>query len=142
MESEDGSYYPQFRGYYEWYPEDAKFFTIDELPLSSGDSLSINITATSTTTGIIYLENETTGDYQSFQYDEPDYPLTGKYAEWIVEEFSSDPVPFFGSIDFTSTLAITSDGNSFDASSASLVQVEDGRLNANLEGAIVSVSVV
>lgn len=110
IESDDGSYYPQFRGYYEWYPEDAQFFSTDELPLSSGDTLYVNITATSATTGTIYLENETQGKAQSFNFVEPNYPLTGKYAEWIVEEFSDVAIPSFGSITFTSNFATTSDG--------------------------------
>ncbi|KAJ5453490.1 uncharacterized protein N7458_004446 [Penicillium daleae] len=118
----------------EWYPEGPQFYTIDELPLSSGDTFYINITATSKTTGTIYLENETNGISQSFNFDEPSYPLTGRYAEWIVEEFSEDPVPYFGSINFASTWATTWDGNAFDVSSASLVQVDDNRLQAAING--------
>lgn len=141
IQSDDGSYYPQFRGYYEWYPEGPQFYAIDELPLSNGDTLYINITATSKTTGTVYLENETNGISQSFNFDEPDYPLTGRYAEWIVEEFSENPVPYFGSINFASTWATTWDGNSSDASSASLVQVDDDRLQAAISGSTVSISV-
>ncbi|KAJ5815170.1 hypothetical protein N7474_006947 [Penicillium riverlandense] len=141
VKSHDGSYLPQFRGYYEWYPEDAQFFTTDDLPLTSGDALYINITATSTTTGTIYLENKNNRKSQTFSFDEPSYPLTGKYAEWIVEEFSENPVPFFGSINFASPLATTSNGDSFDISSASLIQADSG-LKSALNNTAVSVSAV
>ncbi|KAJ5120465.1 acid proteinase [Penicillium bovifimosum] len=142
IESDDGSYYPQFRGYYEWYPEDAQFFSTDELPLSSGDTLYVNITAHSATTGTIYLENETQGKSKSFDFDEPSYPLRGRYAEWIVEEFSDVTLPAFGSITFDSNLAITSHGTSFDGSSASLIQADTGLKASRASGGAVSVSVV
>jgi hypothetical protein len=98
----------------------------NELPLKSGDVLLVSINATSSTTGTVYLENRNTGLSFTHDFNEPDLPLAGRYAEWIVEEFVRNEVPsnaVFG----------------FDASSASLVQVDDGRLRASFEGSDVKV---
>lgn len=133
IEAADGTYEPQFRGYFEWYPEEANFFTIDELPLSSGDTLLVRIVASSSTKGTVYLENERTGESKEYNFDEPSYALTGTYAEWIVEEFSNNTVPSNCIFEFQSAEAQMQNGQTLDASSGSLVQVEDGRLVASFE---------
>lgn len=133
IEAADGTYEPQFRGYFEWYPEEAKFFTTDELPLSSGDTLLVRIVASSSTQGTVYLENERTGKSKEYNFDEPSYALTGKYAEWIVEEFSNNAVPSNCIFEFQSAEAQMQNGQKLDASSGSLVQVDDGRLVASFE---------
>lgn len=133
IEAADGTYEPQFRGYFEWYPEEANFFTIDELPLSSGDTLLVRIVASSSTKGTVYLENNSTGESKEYNFDEPSYALTGTYAEWIVEEFSSNTVPSNCIFEFQAAEAQMQNGQTLDASSGSLVQVEDGRLVASFE---------
>lgn len=140
VQANDGSYEPQFRGYFEWYPEEAMFFEPGQLPLSSGDVLYVNINASSTTSGTVYLENERTGQYMTHTFNEPQYPLQGTYAEWIVEEFKNNPVPSDSLFKFQSTAAYTANGNQIAASSASLVQVTDGRLSASFDGSGVDVS--
>jgi hypothetical protein len=57
VQAADKSYYPQFRGYFEWYKRDPLFSEPNELPLKSGDVLLVSINATSSTTGTVYLEN-------------------------------------------------------------------------------------
>jgi hypothetical protein len=136
----DKSYYPQFRGYFEWYKRDPLFSEPDQLPLKSGDVLLVSINATSSTTGTVYLENRNTGLSFTHDSNEPDLPLTGRYAEWIVEEFVGNQVPSNAVFEFQSTLASTAGGKSFDASAASLVQVDDGRLRASFEGSDVKVA--
>jgi hypothetical protein len=136
----DKSYYPQFRGYFEWYKRDPLFSEPDQLPLKSGDVLLVSINATSSTTGTVYLENRNTGLSFTHDFNEPDLPLTGRYAEWIVEEFVGNQVPSNAVFEFQSTLASTAGGKSFDASAASLVQVDDGRLRASFEGSDVKVA--
>jgi hypothetical protein len=139
VQAADRSYYPQFRGYFEWYKRDPLFSEPNELPLKSGDVLLVSINATSSTTGTVYLENRNTGLSFTHDFNEPDLPLAGRYAEWIVEEFVRNEVPSNAVFDFQSTLASTAGGKSFDASSASLVQVDDGRLRASFEGSDVKV---
>jgi hypothetical protein len=139
VQAADKSYYPQFRGYFEWYKRDPLFSEPNELPLKSGDVLLVSINATSSTTGTVYLENRNTGLSFTHDFNEPDLPLTGQYAEWIVEEFVRNEVPSNAVFDFQATLTSTAGGKSFDASSASLVQVDDGRLRASFEGSDVKV---
>jgi hypothetical protein len=140
VQEADKSYYPQFRGYFEWYKRDPLFSEPDQLPLKSGDVLLVSINATSSTTGTVYLENRNTGLSFTHDSNEPDLPLTGRYAEWIVEEFVGNQVPSNAVFEFQSTLASTAGGKSFDASAASLVQVDDGRLRASFEGSDVKVA--
>jgi hypothetical protein len=140
VQEADKSYYPQFRGYFEWYKRDPLFSEPDQLPLKSGDVLLVSINATSSTTGTVYLENRNTGLSFTHDFNEPNLPLTGRYAEWIVEEFVGNQVPSNAVFEFQSTLASTAGGKSFDASAASLVQVDDGRLRASFEGSDVKVA--
>lgn len=135
--SDNGDYYPQFRGYYEWYPGGANFFSTDELPLASGDSLFIKLTVTTETSGTVYLENQSTGKSQSFDFDEPNYPLTGRYAEWIVEQFADNVLPDFGSIEFSGNVAGLQDGSTDDSSAASLIQITTDDMFVKLQDASV-----
>jgi hypothetical protein len=133
VQASDGTYVPQFRGYFEWYPEGANFSSPNEFPLLSGDTLLVRIVASSSTQGTVYLENGRTGESKEYTFDEPLYPLTGQYAEWIVEEFNSNALPSNCIFEFQSTKAQMNDGQTLDASSASLVQVQDGRLVASFD---------
>ena len=136
-----GKYISQFRGYLEWFYNSPEYFGPTDLTLSSGNTLSITVNATSPTTGIVSLENLSTGPSRSRVFHEPNYPLIGRVAEWIVEEFPGDKeVPSNSSFEFRSTKVYTANGQVFDASLGYLAQVYDNRLKARFEGSNVKVT--
>lgn len=77
-----------FDAWYEWYPDYAYDF---EMGLAAGDVISIWVQSYSPSEGIIYIENQTTGETASQELKAPDEKsnLAGQNAEWIVEDFQS-----------------------------------------------------
>jgi hypothetical protein len=140
-----GEIVPILDGWYEWYPLNPEFISVSDLPISAGDSLFMNVTLYTSTSGIMILENLTTGKSVQRTMEEPKYPLQGAYAEWILEGFyNSDTqqlqaLPDFGSIVFSDTTATTSSGNVYNAESASLVQLAEPGLSASMSGSSVNI---
>jgi hypothetical protein len=96
--------------WYEWFPAPSYDFT--GITLSGGDVVTLTVTASSSTSGTVKIENLTNGQTASESLTS-DTPLCGQDAEWIVEDFttntSSGPsqVPFadFGTVAFTNVVA-------------------------------------
>lgn len=103
----DGS----LEAWYEWFPEPS--FTYD-LDISAGDQLRMTVFAHDTNSGNSTIENLTTGQSASHQFENMSESLCLTDAEWIVEDFESggESVPFanFGDIDFTDAEARSPDG--------------------------------
>ena len=87
--------------WHEWYPDYSATFS--DLSISAGDVIRANVTAFSTTSGIATIENLTTGQSEHKNLSST-YPLCGKDAEWIVEDFTHNDktIPFanFGTVTF------------------------------------------
>lgn len=104
--NQDGS--ASFDAWYEWYPDYAYDF---EMGIAAGDVISIWIQSYNPSEGVIYIENETTGETASQQLKAPDNKshLAGKNAEWIVEDFQSGGklvnLVDFGTVTFTDAKA-------------------------------------
>ncbi|KAF8128718.1 peptidase G1 [Boletus edulis] len=105
-----------YDAWYEWYPDNAYYFA--DFSMSVGDVIRVSVTATSTTSGNVQVENLSNGQSASQQLSSA-YALCGQNAEWIVEDFNENgtPVPFanFGTVTFwdaaaTGTGTYTPDG--------------------------------
>ncbi len=72
------------QAWYEWYPANA--VTISNLTINPGDSVFVQIWATSSTQGRLYFVNFTTAKSVSLTFSAPSgTTLAGDSAEWIVE---------------------------------------------------------
>lgn len=104
--NQDGS--TSFDAWYEWFPDYAYDF---EMGIAAGDVISIWIQSYNPSEGVIYIENETTGETASQQLKAPDgkSKLAGQNAEWIVEDFQSGGklvnLVDFGTVTFTEAKA-------------------------------------
>jgi len=101
-----------FDAWYEWYPDYAYDFS--GITISAGDTITMTVTATSTTSGTAVIENVTTGKTVTHTFSGQSAALCETNAEWIVEDFESGGslVPFadFDSVTFTGASATTSSG--------------------------------
>lgn len=125
----DGS--PHYSAWYQWYPEAS--VTWPDFELQAGDVVETTVNATSKTSGICIVENKSTGQKASktIEAPKPSSTLSGKNAEWIVEDFLSNgsPVPLvdFGEITFEESKAETKKGKSVGVSGATpYIMVIDG----------------
>ncbi|KAI9742186.1 MAG: hypothetical protein M1818_004086 [Claussenomyces sp. TS43310] len=104
----DGSY----DAWYEWIPNGSVSF--DNFDISEGDSIYMEVDASSKTSGKAILENMTTGQKVTHTFSSPPSSLCETNAEWIVEDFEEDgslvPLANFGSITFTGASASGSSG--------------------------------
>ena len=111
-------------GWYEWYPDYAYDFS--GISFSSGDSVQLTVTASSTTSGTAKIENLTTGKTVTKSITSSS-ALCEEDAEWIVEDYEEDGslVPFanFGKVTFTSASATSGSGSS-GPSSATIIDIE------------------
>ena len=116
--------------WYEWYPQSLIYF--DNFEVSPGDSVSFSVHATSSTTGIVTVENNSKGTSTSTNVNAPasDNALAGQNAEWIYEDFSSGGglVPFaaFTPASLTSCSAVTSGGTTETLDGATILDIEQG----------------
>ena len=111
--------------WYEWYPDYAYDFS--GISFSPGDSVTLTVTASSTTGGSAVIENNTTGKKVSHAFSgQP--ALCQTNAEWIVEDFEegSSLVPFanFGTVTFTGASATTTSGSTVGPSGSTLIDIE------------------
>ncbi|EPS99593.1 hypothetical protein FOMPIDRAFT_1124041 [Fomitopsis schrenkii] len=101
-----------YGAWYEWYPEPS--YDFDSISFSAGDSVQLTVTASSTTSGTVVIENLSTG--QTVTQDlTSSYELCEENAEWIVEDYEEGDslVPFadFGTVTFTGASATTGSGS-------------------------------
>ncbi|EKM56249.1 uncharacterized protein PHACADRAFT_140865 [Phanerochaete carnosa HHB-10118-sp] len=101
-----------YQAWYEWFPEAAYNFT--DINFSPGDSVTLTVTASSTTSGTVVITNNSKD--QSVQRAlTSDSALCQQDAEWIIEDFEENgsQVPFanFGTVTFTDASAGTSTGS-------------------------------
>jgi Peptidase A4 family len=141
-----------YDAWYEWLPADAYDFS--GITISAGDTIEMNVTATSKSSGTATVTNQSNGDSvtKTWTSSETEADLCEENAEWIVEDFteiSSDgeeslaPFPAFETITFTDAIAIK-DGSTVTASDAEtidLINEEDEIITtASVDGDTVTVT--
>ncbi|KAH9940060.1 aspergillopepsin [Epithele typhae] len=114
-----------YDAWYEWYPDYAYDFS--GISFSSGDTVTVTVTATSKTAGTAKITNVSTGKSVSHSFS--GQPSLCEYnAEWIVEDFEegSSLVPFanFGTVTFTNAKATTNSGSTVTPSGSDLIDIE------------------
>jgi len=117
LEGSTATYY----AWYEWYPDEPSITHYSEtFPLEAGDSVTLQVEASSTTSGTASVTNHRTGQTISQTFSGQATPLCQFDADWIVENYYTESgsnitfMPFadFGSIDFESASAGTISGDS------------------------------
>lgn len=114
-----------YDAWYEWYPDYAYDFS--GIDISAGDTITVTVTASSTTSGSAVITNESNGQQVS-QDITSSSALCEQNAEWIVEDFEEDGglVPFanFGTVTFSNAAATLVSGGSIDPSGADTIDIE------------------
>lgn len=114
---------PSFDAWYEWYPDYAYDF---DLTVSAGDTITMSVTATSTSKGSAVIDNVTTGKSVTHTFTTSEGDLCEYDAEWIVEDFEEGVslVPFadFDEVVFTDAYA-TSGSSTIKAGSGSIIDI-------------------
>jgi hypothetical protein len=119
-----------FDAWYEYYPDYAYEFS--GLSISEGDVISVSITVSSSTKGVVVVDNESTGVSKTKTLSAPEATasLGGQNAEWIVEDFlsGSSMVPFadFNTVTFTGAEATTASGSTVDLDDAIIIDIKSG----------------
>jgi len=116
---------PSFDAWYEWFPDQS--YTFEGFGVSAGDTIDMNVVATSATSGTATLTNQNTGQTISHSFDgDVQGNLCQTNAEWIIEDFSegNSLVPFadFTTVTFTGASAI-SNGATVDSTGAEIVDI-------------------
>ncbi|KAH9931596.1 peptidase A4 family-domain-containing protein [Fomitopsis serialis] len=113
-----------YDAWYEWYPDYAYDFS--GISFSSGDTVKLTVTASSTTAGKAVIENVSTGKTVSKSITSSS-ALCEENAEWIVEDYEegSSLVPFadFGTVTFTGASASTGSGST-GPSGATIIDIK------------------
>lgn len=130
-----------FYAWYEWYP--AATQVIDIGTISAGDSISVSISAASTTQGTVVLENNTTGKKFSKTVTSSDALCLGA-VEWIMEDVTFDDdktgLANFGTCTFTNAAFTSSKTESL--SSATIYDIVDDKSETLTSSKVTSNSVV
>ncbi|KZP14588.1 hypothetical protein FIBSPDRAFT_912759 [Athelia psychrophila] len=117
-----------YDAWYEWFPDYAYDFS--GISFSSGDTVTVTVTASSTTSGSAVIKNKTTGVTVTQQITSTS-ALCEQNTEWIVEDFEEGGslVGFadFGSVVFTGASATTTTG-SIGPGSATLIDIEQNNV--------------
>jgi hypothetical protein len=118
-----------YDSWYEWYPDYAYDFS--GFPVSAGNVIQVDITATSTTKGTVSLTNVSTGKKVSQTLNAPSgSTLCRTNAEWIVEDFEENgslvALSNFGTVVFTNAGTTLSTGGSEGLSSATVIDLKQG----------------
>ncbi|KAJ6614130.1 peptidase A4 family-domain-containing protein [Mycena sp. CBHHK59/15] len=120
---EDGE--ASYDAWYEYYPAVSHDFS--GITIHAGDTITVSVIASSSTSGTAEITNETTGKTVSKKLSSS-AKLCGQNAEWIVEDFEegSSLVPFanFGTVTFTSAEATMSSGSTVGPSGATLIDIK------------------
>jgi len=116
-----------YDAWYEWYPQVSHDFS--DFTFTAGDVISVSVTATSTTTGNVILENMTTGKTvtEAVSARTSASALGGQNAEWIVEDFEEGgslvSLVNFGTVEFSECVATTSSGSTEGPTSATIIDI-------------------
>ncbi|KAG8992573.1 hypothetical protein FRB94_011492 [Tulasnella sp. JGI-2019a] len=114
--------------WYEWYP--AVSIDFEGVTMAAGHSVAITVTATSSTSGTVVMENKSTKQIAT-SFVNSTYPLCQQNAEWIVEDFEQDgsmlPFANFGTITFTESYATTLAGAKLDTTNTTIINIEQYR---------------
>jgi hypothetical protein len=126
----DGSY----DAWYEWIPDYSHSFT--NFQISAGDSIYMEVDASSKSKGVATLENLTTGQKVTHTFTNTPSTLCETNAEWIVEDFESGGslIPFanFGTVTFTDASASGSRGTVTPRGGTIIdIQDQDGNVLTN-----------
>ncbi|CAK7206690.1 hypothetical protein SEUCBS139899_009494 [Sporothrix eucalyptigena] len=116
-----------YDAWYEWYPDYAYNFV--GFDLHAGDVVTLTATATSSTSGAVLIENETTGKSVTHSFSGESSPLCGLSAEWIVEDYmvagSLVEMADFGRATFTGCSATESSGVIVGLGNASIYDISN-----------------
>ncbi|KAF7982654.1 hypothetical protein HWV62_27103 [Athelia sp. TMB] len=120
----------------EWVPAaQVSYDSASDISFFGGDSVTLTVTATSATTGIATIENNTSGQKVTQEISSSS-PLCQQDAEWIVEDYSVNGAPVifddFGTVTFTAASASMSNGTSIGPSGAGLVDIQQNGQNLTL----------
>ncbi|GJE98817.1 peptidase A4 family-domain-containing protein [Phanerochaete sordida] len=134
-----------YDAWYEWYPDYAYDFS--GITFKAGDSVTLTVTASSTTKGTAVITNNSNGKSVSKSISSSS-ALCEQDAEWIVEDFEegNSLVPFanFGTVTFTGASAKTA-SSSVGPSSANIIDIQqNGKTltSVSTSGSSVTVSYV
>jgi hypothetical protein len=107
--------------WYEWWPANDVAFPSTNISIEQGDSITLSVVATSSTTGTATIINNTKNQKVTHTLSST-YPLCFVDAEWIVEDFSSGgetvPLANWGTVQFSKASATASNGTAISASIA------------------------
>ncbi|KAF7351742.1 hypothetical protein MSAN_01607400 [Mycena sanguinolenta] len=96
------------------------------LAVSPGNTIKITVTATSSTTGTVVVDNVSSGQSTTVALTSPS-PLCLANAEWVVEDYQEGTflIPFadFGTITFTDASATTQSGSTVGPSTGHLINM-------------------
>ncbi|KAF8342483.1 peptidase A4 family-domain-containing protein [Amanita rubescens] len=110
--------------WYEWYPNYPSDFN---LSINPGDSVQLTVNAYTTTTGLVTIDNLTTGQSAS-RHVSSSNALCEQDVEWIVEDYEQGgslvPMCDFGNIQFTDAYATTANGTRIYPPSGIIVEIE------------------
>lgn len=111
--------------WYEWYPDYSYYFS--EISISAGDVIRVNITALSTTSGRVTIENLSNGQSGGKRLGSV-YPICQENAEWIVEDYSDykgNLLPFanFTTVTFDNAMAI-GNGSTYTPDGAAIFDIQ------------------
>ncbi|KAI1006093.1 hypothetical protein K3495_g2131 [Podosphaera aphanis] len=133
--------------WYEWFPDYALDFA--DVKISPGDVIGMSVSSSNPSTGMVVIENMTTGQkvYNNLKAPSDKSHLGGQNAEWIVEDYQQDGslVPFanFGAVSFTNSVATTSANKQMDATGAQILDIKQNNkvvTSSSASGSTISVS--
>lgn len=125
-----------YDAWYEWIPDNAYDFS--GISISAGATIEMSVEATSTTSGIATITNQSNGQSVShtFTSGQVQSSLCQTNAEWIVKDFtiisggsqSLAPFPAFSTVTFNDATAVQG-GSTVGVSGAQLIDLVDSNQN-------------
>ncbi|KAK3682394.1 acid proteinase [Podospora appendiculata] len=119
-----------FDAWYEWYPDYA--YTFSGFPISAGDSITMTVTASSTSAGSVKLTNNTKNKSVTHSFSGETKKLCETNAEFIVEDFEENGslVPFanFGAVTFSGASVTTTSGTTVGVSGATIFDIKQNNV--------------
>ncbi|EAQ84825.1 hypothetical protein CHGG_08839 [Chaetomium globosum CBS 148.51] len=118
---------PAYWAWFEWYPSRSTYLT--DFSISAGDSITLNVSATSLSSATFAITNHNTGQTDIATLNDQAPLMCGFNAEWIVEDFwDTDGVPLvdFGSVAFTGAMFSTDLGIGGGMEGAKMDGIKEG----------------
>ena len=118
-----------YQGWAEWWPGPISYFT--DFMGEAGDTIVIEVGATSTSSGWVYMENAsgTWSNNKTVQSPGTAYNLVGQNAEWIVEDWLLNgvgvPLVDFDTVNFTNCSASTNRNQQVGLNEATIINIAD-----------------